>query len=227
MSRMFAKGHRFFSVPQSLIHVVSELSAKQLWLLLWLHSEAQRRSSNELRYTNKEVADALQAHHTNVGEMRSALINAGLLLDQKRDHGKFTYTLLDPGTGVPIDEPAVAEDEGNWNELPTVAPGAAEVSAAPASEPVHDEEPATLTSLVDMSAEDLKKRYESLSDRSPEEVDISAQIRLYRNDVNRTAELKEKRAALEVLRRQEKDCIRQELETRGEVRAPGECEVGL
>lgn len=226
MSRMFAKGHRFFAVPQALIHIAAELSAKQLWLLLWLHSEAQRRSSNELRYTNKDVAAALQAHHTNVGQMRSALVDAGLLQLQKADRDRFTYVLLDPETGSPIDQPAIPGEEGNWNKVPTVSPQAAAAETTAAPETVL-EKSAPIASLTELSTEALKSQYKSLSEKTPEEVEVNAQIRQCRKDPQRTEDLKARRAALEGVRRQKKDSIRLELTARGEFQTQVEADIGL
>lgn len=212
MIKPFASGHSYFSLPQAIFHHEDfrKLRGDDLWLYLWLCYRKTRKPSAPLIYNNKKIAEALGNHPDNIVRLRKKLKNLGLIEAEKIEDS-YRYTILDPASNTPIGEPVKDLDLGNWKESDhdSVEPTIVE---CPPSERTSAQfaEPSQLSPADEIDR--LKALYESYGEKSPEELAIDEEIRVCRKAPERKAALREKRAALEALRRDAREKVTVELQ---------------
>jgi len=84
-----------FQIPHALDKWLNSVSSEELKLLLLVHSEAERTSRSEVPLSTDQICQRTGVHKTNIGKVRRALVDYGLLLTRKVGRN-YLYIVTDP-----------------------------------------------------------------------------------------------------------------------------------
>ena len=112
----FSRGLSYYQVPHALDESLSYIKSAELKLLLYVQSEAERRSRSKIVLTGTDIAKATGIHPTSVGEARKGLVTVGLLVAEKRG-ANWTYVVCDPRDRTPVPDGREPSDVIDFDAL--------------------------------------------------------------------------------------------------------------